>query len=102
MKNIVISGRAEEINNLQHEFKEQGLEFDLKEKKELFLPSPYKEIIIALTPILVNILYKYLKKTPETEINIKVDNIEMELTTETIKKLNLKLESKESTQEFTS
>lgn len=97
MTQIIISGRTEEIKNLEREFNGQGLKFNVKTEKDQFLPSPYKEIAIALTPMLIKILYDYLMRAKKTDIKIQVDDLEMELKTNAVKKLELKLKSEEAT-----
>ena len=93
MKKIMIQLRPDETTTLEEILQKHGLEYSIGEGRNRFLPSPWREIIISLTPILIEILRDFLKnRKSKTKVIVKVDGTSFELEAENIHKLEILLE----------
>ena len=92
---IAINLGAREASGLIKMLENQNIEFSTSEDGGGFLPSPWKEIIVVLSPVLLNILYDFLKtRKSKSKIVIKTDDTSMELNADSIQKLELRLKKK--------
>ena len=95
MEKITIRLTRQDSAILEEMLKEKNLEFTITEKTGEFLPSKLKEIVIALTQPLVQILYDYLKsKRGRSEIIVKTEDMTLKLDATNIKKLELLLDKR--------
>ena len=93
MKKITIQLRRDEADALEKIFKKYSLDYSTDEREGRFIPSPWKEIIVSLAPILIKILYDFIKsKKSKTKVIIKTDDSSFELEAENIKRLELLLD----------
>jgi hypothetical protein len=97
-KKITIKLKNKEADDLIKLLETQKIEFSTCEEGRRFLPSPWKEIVVMLTPVLLNILYDFWKtRKGKGTIIVKIDGASMELDADNIKKLELIVKKEEET-----
>ena len=83
------------MNHLTKLLQREKIEFSICETKDQFLPSPWKEIVIALVPAVVGILYDFVKtRKGKSKITLETSDTTMELNADGLKQLDLRLKNK--------
>jgi hypothetical protein len=92
---LTIKIRTREAGSLIKLLKDKNIDFSTREQEYKFLPSPWKEIIVTLTPALLTILYDFWKsRKSKSEIIIRTNDTSMKLNADGIKELELRLRKK--------
>lgn len=93
MERVTIRLKSAEAEALEKIFQKHSIEYSTIEEEDRFLPSPWKELVVSLAPILIKILYDYIRnRKSKTQIMIKTDDISFDLEAKNIKKLELLLD----------
>jgi hypothetical protein len=84
--------KPSEAISLEKKLQKHGLQYSYTKKKDRFLPSPWVEILIPTTPILIKILYDLIKERKrKTQILVKMDDVYVELNAENVRELDFQL-----------